>query len=356
MRFRLTIILATLATLAVAPAAHAYYSGNATPGNPLAGHLWYVDKQRGSWWLALQTSPKAAAPLAAFADNPMGKTFGSFVSDPQIQVAQYIQRAEKEEPGSIPFLNLGRIDDTSCPYPPTPAGFSESDIDNWVNLFSQGIGNARVMIIVETDRLTTIGCLPRWAQQRRYRELSYEVHTLHVNNPNSIVYIDAGSQDWGKNAWTMAQRLRLADVAEAQGFALGASHHDLTSLEVKFGLQISKLLGGKHFVVNTDSNGWGDKAHGHTEFSRFFHGGCTPPGEGLGIQPTVDTGSPYVDAFVWAGTPGFEGGSCLGYGQNSPYTFYLPLAVSLAQHANPTAAEASKYEHARDAAVTRPGL
>ncbi len=335
MRHRLILVLTFLAALAFPAAASAYYSGQPNPGNPLAGHPWFVDKERSSWWVAMRENPRYASILGRYADNPMGKTFGSFVPDPQVQVADYITRAEREEPGSIPFLNLGRIDDNSCPYPPTPAGFSESDIDNWVNLFSQGVGDARVMIVVETDRLTTIGCLPFWAQQRRYREFDYEVHLLHQNNPNAIVYIDAGSEDWGKSAATMAGRLRRADVAEAQGFMLGASHHDWTYKEVRYGLQISRLLGGKHFVVNTDSNGWGPKAHGVTPVSRFYTPGCTPPGEGLGIQPTVDTGSPYIDAFVWAGTPGFEMGSCLGYGQHSPYTFYLSEAVSLARYANP---------------------
>jgi endoglucanase len=332
MRHRIFVILALLGALACAPVARGYYSGNLTPGNPLAGHPWYVDTERGSWWVAMREQPVQAAPLRLAAYNPMGKTYGSWVAHPEVEVRNYILRALRSQPGSIPFLNLARIEGQSCPYPATPAGFSEREVDDWVSRFSQGLGGYRVMVVVETDKLTTIGCLPRWAQARRYRELRYEVHVMHVNNPNAIVYIDAGSEDWGKDAATIASRLRRADVAEAQGFVLGASHHNWTYKEVRFGRQISRLLGGKHFVVNTNENGWGPNPRW---YEPYYHGGCVPPGEGLGIVPTVRTPDPHLDAFIWSGVPGFENGDCLGYGAHTPYTFYLAEAVSLVLHANP---------------------
>jgi endoglucanase len=324
-----------VALLALAPAAGAYYSGRPIPGDPLAGHPWFVDKQRGSWWVALRTQPRLAAALRPFADNPMGKTIGVFDPHPTAAVSQYIARALRAQPGSIPFINLDRIEGSSCPYPGNQPGYSEHEIESWVRGFSRGIGDHRVMVIVETDKLTTIRCLPRWARARRFRELSFEVRLLHDHNPKAIVYIDAGSADWGKNAATIARWLRRADVAQAQGFALNASHFDWTSKEVKFGRQVSRRLGGKHFVVNTDVNGWGPNSRG--PIPSYYHKGCTPPGEGLGIVPTVRTGSRRVDAFLWLGTPGYTNGRCLGYGLHAPYKFYLALAVSLALHANPPA-------------------
>jgi endoglucanase len=329
---RLGILLVLIQLLAVAATADAYYSGHLTPGNPLAGHRWYVDTERSSWWVALRAG---AHPLASAANNPMGKTFASFNHNPARAVSDYIRRAERARPGSIPFVNVARIESPSCPYRGSRPGYSESDVDSWVRGFSRGVRNTRIFIILETDKLTTIRCLPRWAQARRFREFRYEVGTLHHNNPNAIVYIDAGAADWGKKAPTIARWLRKADVAEAQGFALNASHHDWTSKEIRFGLAISRRLGNKHFVVNTNSNGWGPHAHGQTAVSRYYHRGCTPPGEGLGIRPTVATPDPRIDAFVWSGTPGFESGDCLGYGKGSAYTFYVQEAVSLAKNANP---------------------
>jgi endoglucanase len=329
---RVTVhIVAVLGLLLAVPAAHAYYSGSPTPGNPLAGHSWYVDKPRGSWWVAIREHPIAAAPLRLAANNPMGKSFGSWIDAPGVYAHDYIARSQAEQPGSIPFLNLARIEGISCPYPVNSGLYDENNIKRWVDGFSRGIGNSRALVIVETDKLVTIGCLPRWAQARRYRELAYEVHTLHVRNPNAIVYIDAGAENWGKTPLQMARRLRLADVAEAQGFALGASHHNWTNKEVGFGLGISRWLGGKHFVVNTSSNGWGPNPHG--QYSPFYHFGCTPPGEGLGLLPTVRTGNPRIDAFLWLGAPGFDGGDCLG--RAASYGFQLDEAVSLVLNANP---------------------
>ena len=86
-------------------------------------------------------------------------------------------------------------------------------------------------------------------------------------------------------------------------------------------------------MVNTDSNGWGPKPHASMPWSQFYHWGCTPPGEGLGIQPTVQTPDPHIDAYLWLGTPGFENGDCLGSGDG--YRFYLELALSLVRFAHP---------------------
>jgi endoglucanase len=313
--------------------AQAYDSGVPTAGNPLAGHPWYVDRDRGSWFLALRGIHANAAAFSSAANNPMGKTFTKMYVHPRQAVFNYIKRADTAEPGSIPFLNLARIENPSCPYTAFRPGFSEKQVDSYIRQFGLGLGASRVMIILETDKLTTTRCLPKWAQARRFRELSLEVSTLHRDDPNAIVYLDAGAWDWGKPAPVIARWLKRADVAQAEGFSLNTSHHDWTSREVKFGLAISRMTGGKHFVVNTDSNAWGPRPHGKDFDSRYYVKGCTPPGEGLGIQPTVNTGNPLIDAYIWAGTPGYETGHCLGYGAHSAYKFYLPLAQSLVAHA-----------------------
>lgn len=330
---RLNLLLPALIALGVqlfcvAPAG-AYDSDVPRAGDPLAGHAWYIDRDRSSWWVALQSDPSDAA-LASAANNPMGKTIGTFDTNPAATTRDYILRAERSQPGSIPFLNLARLEPNSCPFG-TSSQFSETNVQRWVRGFSRGLGDHTVFVILETDKLTTVRCLPPWARARRFRELRYEVQTLHNQNPNAIVYIDAGAADWGKKAPTIANWLRKADVAQAQGFALNTSHHDWTSREVRFGLAISRRLNDKHFVVNTDSNGWGPYPHGITS----FHWGCTPPGEGLGIEPTVNTPDPRIDAFVWSGTPGFDNGRCLGLARGSRYSFYVQEALSLARNENP---------------------
>ena len=37
---------------------------------------------------------------------------------------------------------------------------------------------------------------------------------------------------------------------------------------------------------------------------------CNPPGRGLGPAPTLDTGEPLVDAYLWVKIPGESDGEC----------------------------------------------
>jgi endoglucanase len=37
---------------------------------------------------------------------------------------------------------------------------------------------------------------------------------------------------------------------------------------------------------------------------------CTPPGTGLGLRPTTETGVPLLDAYLWIKTVGESDGSC----------------------------------------------
>ncbi len=37
---------------------------------------------------------------------------------------------------------------------------------------------------------------------------------------------------------------------------------------------------------------------------------CNPPGRGVGVRPTLDTGVPLVDAYLWVKIPGASDGEC----------------------------------------------
>ena len=56
---------------------------------------------------------------------------------------------------------------------------------------------------------------------------------------------------------TRRRYLRASGVAKIQGFFLNSTHFDWTSNEIRYGDQISRMTGGKHFVVNTGENGHG---------------------------------------------------------------------------------------------------
>ena len=67
----------------------------------------------------------AASPLRALAENPMNKTFGAFEPHPEKNLRRYLERAQSEQPGAIPFISLSRIEHQSCPYVNPGSDFSE---------------------------------------------------------------------------------------------------------------------------------------------------------------------------------------------------------------------------------------
>jgi endoglucanase len=78
-------------------------------------------------------------------------------------------------------------------------------------------------------------------------------------------------------------------------------------------LRYANMLGGTepttHFVIDTSRNGqgpWDPSAGGYPDPQDW----CNPPGRGLGLAPTSDTGSPLVDAYLWIKIPGESDGEC----------------------------------------------
>jgi endoglucanase len=101
----------------------------------------------------------------------------------------------------------------------------------------------------------------------------------------------------------MASRLASAGIGAAQGFALNVSNFLATAENVAYGRELSTLVGGKHFVIDTGRNGLGPAADAQW---------CNPAGRALGIPPTGATGDPLVDALLWVKMPGESDGACNG--------------------------------------------
>jgi len=121
-------------------------------------------------------------------------------------------------------------------------------------------------------------------------------------------------------------------VAKIQGFFLNSTHFDWTTKEIRYGEEISRLTGGKHFVVNTAENGRGPLV----PENRVKNGNevlCNPQNLGLGPVPTADTGFRNVDAFAWIANPGKSGGQCRP-GAPKTGNFWLALALELVRNAN----------------------
>jgi endoglucanase len=185
-------------------------------------------------------------------------------------------------------------------------------------------------VFLEMDSLITVGCLSKHGLQVRLAELHDAINILS-QLPRIVIYVDAGAGDAVPAAKT-ASMLRRAGVSQIQGFFVNSTHFDWTSKEIRYGNQISKLTGGKHFVVNTAENGRGPLV----PKNRVKNGNevlCNPPGRGLGPKPTFNTGYRNVDAFAWIANPGKSGGECRPGATKTG--FYWPaLALELVRNAN----------------------
>ena len=211
--------------------------------------------------------------------------------------------------------------------------------------------------------LTGTGLTPEQANQARYDQLNSAVDRLEQNS-NASVYLDGTHSGW-LNVGEASHRLVKAGVNRAEGFYLNTSNYQYTSNLVQYGTWVSQCIadgnyagcpnqywnggppdwngtaltpygqwsdtattlnlstaginaryagypaGTTHFVIDTGRNGLGPWDYS----SKYPDAGtaqdwCNPPGRGLGIAPTTNTGNALVDAYLWVKVPGESDGSC----------------------------------------------
>ncbi|MGY1697701.1 glycoside hydrolase family 6 protein [Geodermatophilus sp. SYSU D00814] len=270
-------------------------AGGAAPAdNPLAG-MTFHGPNTGAALAAARPGRSAAdtAALTELAGVPTATWLGAWSGDVTATVRQEVAAARAA--GAVPVLVTYNVPGRDCGgYSAGGAGSSAAYLD-WVRAVVAGIGTAQAVVVVEPDAL---------AQQcgdtaERTRLLRTAVGLLEAN-PGTHTYLDAGNPTW-VDAATMAGRLRAAGATGADGFALNVSNFETTASNLAYGRQVSSLLDGAHFVVDTSRNGNGPG----TDW-------CNPPGRALGERPTAATGQDRVDAYLWVKRAGESDGECNG--------------------------------------------
>ena len=204
----------------------------------------------------------------------------------------------------------------------------------------------------------------------RFLQLNSALDRLN-EQPNVSVYLDGTHSGW-LNVGDIADRLVKAGVARAAGFYLNASNYQFSPNLVQYGTWISKCIAGgtfggscpnqywnggpqpskiadllgewtgvalsnhgvwsddsddpalntsginlryqgiagtTHFVIDTSRNGlgpWAPPAGVYPDAQDW----CNPPDRGAGLRPTLDTGVPLLDAYLWIKIPGESDGEC----------------------------------------------
>ena len=114
-------------------------------------------------------------------------------------------------------------------------------------------------------------------------------------------------------------------------------------------LRYANMLGGTastvHFVIDTSRNGNGPLNTAPFALAPYNQppsviaaltsgNWCNPPGAGLGLRPTANTGIALVDAYLWVKTPGESDGTCeQGTGRDWDFTLYNPWSLTTAAQA-----------------------
>ncbi|MEA2400244.1 MAG: endoglucanase [Thermoleophilaceae bacterium] len=318
--------------------------------NPLAGLTFYNDPESPSmqeWRHLERTGQNEKADLVwKIASQPKALWLGRFTRPNfGVKVRRLIDPAKAR--GEVPIFTVLRAQATACG--PTYQGGGPAEdraTMAWYDDLARVIGDDRVVIAFEPDSLGTIDCLARSRQDDRLRVLGHGVDVLS-KLPNVTVYIEAGASDW-ESAKRTAKQLRQVGIAKVRGFMLNVTHYDWTGANIQHGLEISRLTGGKHFIINTAENGRGP-VHYRKWIDRSRHiwrritVWCNPGLRGLGPAPTTQTARPdKVDAYLWINRPGYAQ-SC----QHRPIAWYLPRALTLARNATAweKAPSGTRYGH-----------
>jgi endoglucanase len=215
-----------------------------------------------------------------------------------------------------------------------------------------------------------------FTDSERFSELNGAVSRLE-QQPNVSVYLDGTHSAW-LAVGDAASRLVQGGVQNAQGFFVNVSNYQLTPNLVQYATWISDCIafandpeeGGwrlgqyswcasqyspemlspfsvwgssaaagnswyaanmgsavptTHFVIDTSRNGQGPNSmstFGNAPFNQptnvvaTLQSGnwCNPPGAGVGLRPTANTGTPLLDAYLWVKIPGESDGQCSAAG------------------------------------------
>ncbi len=242
--------------------------------------------------------PHDASLMDLLAEQPIAYWFDDTDESVYESVQSVIRAAARQN--SIPVLVAYNIPRRDCGGYSAGGARSERDYIDWVSSFASAIGNNAAIVIVEPDALADMRCLSNKAQSERVSLLSQAITTFNKECPNVSIYVDAGNPSW-ISAEDMATRLQQVGIQSADGFALNVSNFETTQDNIEYGTKISRLLGGKHFVIDTSRNGLGSNGEW-----------CNPPGRAIGEKPTLSTGHSLVDAFLWIKIPGESDGTCHG--------------------------------------------
>ncbi len=294
------VLLLTLG-LVISPASAGAQTVSQAFVNMFSGARLYVDpasaaKQQADAWR--RSRPTDAALMDKIAAQPVAQWLGGWNVDIARDVSDAVSRITGAK--ALPVFVAYNIPGRDCGQYSAGGANGSDAYKRWIRDFANGLGNRRAVVILEPDALAGMSCLSQPLQQERLNLIHDAVRVLKAKG--AAVYIDAGHARWVAPQ-EIANRLNRAGIADADGFSLNISNFLANSVNIAYGTEVSKQVGGKHFIIDTSRNGQNLTSAGNW---------CNPTGQKVGASPTTRTGNPLVDAFLWIKTPGESDGTCGG--------------------------------------------
>jgi hypothetical protein len=194
----------------------------------------------------------------------------------------------------------------------------------------KGIGKSPATVILEPDAIpqsvTEKDCLSAEQTDQRYKLIREAVDGLK-KLPDVRVYMDVGHSEWVRDPRKLVKPLKQAGIEAADGFSLNVSNHQTTASSTTYGKKLSRLVGDKHFVIDTGRNGNGPVKKPGADKEPW----CNPKGRALGEAPTTKTSDQLVDDYLWVKPPGESDGECKG--GPKPGEWWPEYALGLARNA-----------------------
>jgi endoglucanase len=315
---------------------------------------------------------KDAALIARMESTPQAVWLtGGTPAQVRQQVRRTVREAAFER--AVPVFVAYDIPGRDCAQYSAGGALTQADYQAWIAAVGAALGKTKAVVWLEPDSLgllpSTCGAANYpFTDTERYAELNYAVTALE-QQPNVSVYLDGTHSAW-LGVGQISAELVNAGVQQAQGFFLDASNYQPDPQLMDYGTWISDCIafandpeqGGwrlghydycasqyypatpsnfstwdlstqwyaanmgtavatTHFMIDTSRNGQGPNtmsAYAAAPYdqpasvvSALASGSwCNPPGAGLGLIPTANTGVPLLDAEVWVKTPGESDGQC----------------------------------------------
>ncbi|OKI47425.1 glycoside hydrolase family 6 protein [Micromonospora sp. CB01531] len=248
-----------------------------------------------------------AAWLDPIADTPQAR----WVTEPAdlADLDSYLDAARDRR--ALPVIVVYHVPNQDCGGPAAGGAADAGAYAQFIDRTVAALSDSRAAVILEPDAVAD-ECFDDT------RAVLLAGATRRLGEAGQHVYLDAGNSRW-RTPEEMAERLRRAGIARAEGFAVNVANRQSTTDSHRWRLRLSHLGGDREMVIDTSRNGLAAPPDDQW---------CNAAPQALGQPPTTEPKLDRVAALLRIKNPGESDGPC-GRGEPAPGVFSPAQARTL---------------------------